>query len=166
MKIDNRDSYEKLRGQLVIVTFVAAILISISMFYDVFTEYLFPINKNIYSYTFGFLFVLYLIYRVKLKYYFIIYDDEDDKIILRYYPFTSFSPKHLSIEMPFNSLHKIEIKKEFFNLRDELIIYQVVKKQIAKYKPIPLTGLSKKQKTELLNALNSFAKHKINESTN
>ncbi len=165
MKVDNRDSYDKLRGQLVIVTFITAGLIATSMFYNVFTDYLFPINKIFYSIFFSLLFILYLIYRIKLKYYFIIYNDEEDKIVLRYYPLTSFSPRHLSIEMPYNSLYKIEIKKEFFNLREELIIHQIVKKQIAKYKPIPLTGLSKKQKTELLTALNSFAKNKINEST-
>lgn len=165
MKIDNRDSYDKLRGQLVIVIFVTILLISLSIFYNLFTEYFIPINKYAYVIIFSILFILYLIYRTGVKYHFIIYDDETDKIILRYSPLTSFSPKHLSIEIPFNSLYKIEIKKEFFNLRDELIVYQTIKQKIAKYKPIPLTGLSKKEKSDLINALNSFAKIKIDEST-
>ena len=165
MKIDNRDSYDRLRGQLVIAVFITVLLISLSVFYNLFTDYFIPVNKYAYVIIFSTLFVLYLVYRTGLKYHFIIYDDETDKIILRYSPLISFSPKHLSIEIPYNSLYKIEIKKEFFNLRDELIVYQTIKQKVAKYKPIPLTGLSKKEKSDLIQALNSFAKIKINEST-
>ncbi len=161
MKIDNKDSYDRLRGQLVIAIFIVATLISISMFYDFFTIYFIPISGSTYAFIFGGLLLLYIIYRNGLKYHFIIYDDESDKIILRYYPQSSFLTKYTSIEIPFNSLYKIEITRAFFNQREELTIHQTVKKGVAKYKPIPLTALSNKQKKDLLNALNSHAKVKM-----
>jgi len=161
MKIDNKDVYYKIRGQLIVVVFITATLITLSLFYSIFTDYFIPINKVAYACIFGGLLILFIIYRTFLKYHYIIYDDESDKIILRYYPVTSLTPKHLSIEIPYNTLYKIEIKKKFFNQRDELIIYQIVNKGVAKYKPIPLTALSKKEKKDLINALNFFAKIKM-----
>jgi len=166
MKIDNRDTYEKLRGQLVIITFATVLLVSLSAFYDLFTLYLIPVNKYYYIIFFSLLFIMYVIFRINLKYHFIIYDDESDKIILRYSPLTSFSPKHMSIEIPYKSLYKIEINKKFMGFRDELTLYQTINNKIAKYKPIPLSGLSKKEKNNLINSLNSFAKIKINGATN
>jgi hypothetical protein len=161
MKLDNKDSYDRIRGQFVISIFIAATLISISMFYHFFTNYFIPISRGAYAGIFSGILLLYIVYRFGLKYHFIIYDDESDKILLRYYPVSSFMTKYTSIEIPFNALYQIEIQKAFFNQREELIIHQVVKKGIAKYKPIPLSALSNKQKKDLINALNSFAKVKM-----
>jgi hypothetical protein len=161
MKLDNKDAYDRIRGQFVLAIFIDATLISLSIFYDFLTVYFIPISGTAYALIFASLLLIYIIYRSGLKYHFIIYDDESNKIILRYYPVMSLITKYTSIEIPFNSLYKIEITNKFFNQREELIIHQVVKKGVAKYKPIPLTALSNKQKKDLLNALNSHAKVKM-----
>lgn len=161
MKFDNKDAYDRIRGQFVLAIFIAATLISFSVFYDYLTLYFIPISKVAYASIFGSMLIIYIIYRFQLKYHFIIYDDEGDKIILRYYPVTSIVTKYISIEIPFDSLYKIEINRAFFNQREELIVHQETKKGIAKYKPIPLTALTKRQKRELINALNSLAKVKM-----
>ncbi|MBI5540345.1 MAG: hypothetical protein HY951_09830 [Bacteroidia bacterium] len=161
MKLDNKDAYDRIRGQFVLAIFIAATLISFSVFYDYLTLYFIPISNLAYAIIFSSLFIIYIIYRLQLKYHFIIYDDEGDKIVIRYYPVTSFITKYISIEIPFDSLFKIEIKRTFFNQREELIVHQTTKKGIAKYKPIPLTALTNNQKRDLINALNSLAKVKM-----
>lgn len=161
MKLDNKDAYDRIRGQFVLAIFIAATLISFSVFYDYLTLYFIPISNLAYAIIFSSLFIIYIIYRLQLKYHFIIYDDEGDKIIIRYYPVTSFITKYISIEIPFDSLYKIEINRTFFNQREELIVHQTTKKGIAKYKPIPLTALTNNQKRDLINALNSLAKVKM-----
>lgn len=161
MNIDNQDAHDRIRGILVLVTIFFSTVIAISALYDFFPAYLFPISRLAYSLIFGGFFIIFLIYRTKLKYHYILFNDESDKITLRYYPFTSFNAKHMSIEIPFDSLYKIEINKAFFNFREELIIYQVVKKNIAKYKPIPLTALTIKEKNQLIEALNKYARVKM-----
>jgi hypothetical protein len=162
MNIDNSDSYTRIRGTLAIVTIFFATLIAISILYDLFPNYLIPMSRTAYALTFGGFFILFLIYRTELKYQYIIYNDENNKIILRYYPFTSFfNTKYTSIEIPFNSLYKIEIQKVFFNRREELIIFQTLKEGVAKYKPIPLTALTKKEKNDLIQSLNHYARIKM-----
>lgn len=163
MKFDNKGDYERLRGQLAVVTIVFATLIAAGVLYDFYEQYLFPIPSWIYSLFFAVLFVLYLIYRHHKRYQIIIYDDEEapQHIILKFYSMTSFAPKYNMVKIPKNSLVKIEIQKAFYNRRDELIIYQKVKEGIAKYKPISLTGLNKQNKQLLLETLDSFAKTKL-----
>ena len=162
MNIDNSDSYARIRGILAVVTIFFSSLIAISILYDIFPTYLIPMSRTVYALIFGGLFIVYLIYRSKLKYHYIIYNDESNKIILRYYPFTSFfNTKYISIEIPFEALHKIEIQKAFFNKREELIIYQTLKEGVAKYKPIPLTALTKKEKNDLIQSLNQHARIKM-----
>ena len=160
MIIDNKDAYERLRGILAIATIIASGLIAFSVFYDFLPNYFIPMSQLAYALTFAGLFVLYLIYRINLKYHFIIYNDEEEKIVLRYYPLSSFKTKFISIEIPYNELYKIEVQKKFFNFREELIIFQVIKEGVAKYKPIPLSALTKKEKEKLLAALNKFARIK------
>jgi hypothetical protein len=161
MKIDNQDAHDRIRGILALATFFFSGLIALATLYDILPTYLFPISKLAYSLIFGGFFVIYLIYRSKLKYHYIFYDDESNKIILRYYPFSSFNAKHMSIEIPYDLLYKIEIQKAFLKFREELIIYQVVEKGVAKYKPIPLTALTRKEKKQLIEALNKFARVKM-----
>jgi hypothetical protein len=161
MKIDNLEARDRIKGTLAIVTFLFSALISFSALYDFFPEYLFPIGRSPYALTFGGFFIIFLIYRSKLKYHYIGYDDESNNITVRYYSFTDFNAKHMSIEIPHDSLFKIEIKKAFFNIREELIIYQVTAKGVAKYQPIPLTALTTKEKNQLIEALNKLAQVKM-----
>jgi len=162
MIIDNNDSYTRIRGVLAVVTIFFATLIAISILYDIFPTYLIPMSRTAYALTFGGLFIVYLVFRAKLKYHYIIYNDENNKIILRYYPFTSFfNTKYVSIEMPLDALYKIEIQKVFFKMREELIVYQTLKEGVAKYRPIPLTALTKKEKKNLIDSLNQHARVKM-----
>ena len=163
MIIDNKDAYDRIRGKLVIATILFSGLIALSTLYDFLPKYFIPMSKLSYAMTFIGFFILFLIYRSNLRYHFIIYNDEEDKIVLRYYPLTTFKSKFISIEIPFNVLYKIETNKKFLNLREELTIYQKVKEGVAKYKPIPLSALTKKEREQLLQALNSHAQVKNNE---
>jgi|GEM_PF-263782 Ca2+/Na+ antiporter len=163
MKFDNKSEYERLRGQLAIITIIFSTFIGIGILYDIYEKYLFPWPSWIYSIFFVFLFILYLIYRYKKRYQIIIYDDEESPqhIIIKFYSMTSFIPKYNMIKIPKNSLYKIQIQKSFYNKREELIIFQKLKEGIAKYRPISLTGLNNQTKTLLIQTLDSFAKQKI-----
>ncbi len=161
MIIDNKDAYDRIRGKLALTTIFFSGLIALAVLYDFMPKYLIPMSQLSYALTFAGFFIVYLIFRANLRYHFIIYNDEGEKIILRNYPLSSFKSRYISIEIPFNALYKIEIQKKFFNFREELIIYQTVKEGVAKYKPIPLTALTKKEKEQLLQSLNKFARVKM-----
>jgi hypothetical protein len=164
MKIDNKDDYDRLTGQMIIMAFIFFSLIAFSAIYDILHDYLIPIPSWTYTVFFIFLFLVYMFIRSQRKYYFIIYDDEEENnfILLKYYPMIAFNPKHQMLKIPKQALYKVETKKSFFNLKDELILYQTIKSNIAKYKPISITALNRNDKKNLLDALNRFAKVKMN----
>jgi hypothetical protein len=157
MNFDNKDDYHRLRGQLAVMTILFSTLIAMSALYDHLSEWIYPMGRVFYTSFFGALFLAALLFRSQLKYHFVLYNDDGPKIIIRYYPMRAFTSKYKSVEIPKNTLYKIEVTKSFFNLREELVIYQRVKEGVAKYPAIPISGLSRKHRTMLIDTLNTYA---------
>jgi len=95
------------------------------------------------------------------EYNFIIYKDTDDKIIMRYYPLHPFHDKFKSIEISKQTFSHFELKKRSMGLREDLFLYQMSAKGLAKYSGISLSALSKKQKAEVLSSLSKYSKKKL-----
>jgi hypothetical protein len=67
-----------------------------------------------------------------------------------------FSGKKSTIEIHKEDFVKFQINSSLFKMREYLIVYQKLKKGIAKYPPISITGLSKKDKAKLINQLSLY----------
>jgi hypothetical protein len=90
--------------------------------------------------------------------YFIFFSDGGEMLILRYYPLSIFNHKKNSIEIPKTQFLKFEINKFFFGMEEKLIVYQNYRNKIAKYPPISLSALSKKDRERILAALQNYMK--------
>ncbi|MCX7953768.1 MAG: hypothetical protein N3A01_01100 [Bacteroidales bacterium] len=163
MKIDTKEDYERARGTLALVTLILFSLITIGFMYDFYHDYLIPIPSWIYSIFFIIIFILYMFIRFKKKYHIIFFDDEEEPnfILIKYYPLTSASSEHCMIKIPKNALYKFEVVKSFYNLREELVIYQKTPKGIAKYNPIPITLFSKEKRKKIIETLNTYSQIKL-----
>ena len=89
---------------------------------------------------------------------FIIYKDTDDKIIIRYYPLHPFHDKFKSIEISKQTFSHFELQKKSMGLREDLFLFQMSAKGLAKYPGISLSALSREQRTELLGSLSKYSK--------
>lgn len=90
---------------------------------------------------------LYLVlYPWILKYQFIYISDEDQKLVIKYYTMGFLPGARKSIEFPIKEFSKFEVNRSFFNLRESVVIYRKIKKGIAKYPPIYLSGLKPRQR--------------------
>lgn len=89
---------------------------------------------------------------------FIIYKETDDKIIVRYYPLHPFHDKFKSIEISKQTFSHFELKKRSLGLREDLFLFQMSAKGLAKYPGISLSALSKKQRSDVLESLARFSK--------
>ena len=89
---------------------------------------------------------------------FIIYKDTDDKIIIRYYPLHPFHDKFKSIEISKQTFSHFELDKKSMGLREDLYLFQMSAKGLAKYPAISLSALSKKQRSEVLESLSKYSK--------
>lgn len=99
------------------------------------------------------LFLLYIILHIiDLNY--IFYNDEKDKVILRYYYAHPFLRKYRAIEIHKNKLAKYEIKSSFLGLRHELILYQKTNKGDYKYPSVSISSLSKNDRNKIENSIN------------
>jgi hypothetical protein len=103
-----------------------------------------------------YLFITIFIYILNLNY--IYFNDDGDRIILRYYPIRPLARKKRSVEIPKTALAKYEIRRSFLNLRRSLILYQKVKNKVAKYPPIGITSLTKQEREIMVRQLEKYGK--------
>ena len=99
------------------------------------------------------LFLLFYWFQYNMEYTYFYFSNNKMNLIFKFYSLRIFFGKPKTIEIPKSGLMKYEIVKSFFKQKESLILYQKTPKGIAKYPPISLTLLSKKQKKELELAL-------------
>ena len=108
MVIENQINLNKKKKHFFFIGFIFITLISTSLMSDYFTLYLFPFPGMNYALFFLFVFVLVLIYRTFLDYNYIFFNNESDKIILRYHPLKFFTKDFNSIEISKGSFRDFE----------------------------------------------------------
>ena len=73
------------------------------------------------------------------------FNDEEDKIIFRYYPIRPLGRKKKAIEIRKVYFAGFEIKNTALGLKKVLILKQYFKNKVAKYPPIGITALTKQE---------------------
>ena len=91
------------------------------------------------------------------KYQFIYYSDEGDSIIFRYFESGIFGGKKNSIEINKKSFSGYKLESRFLGLVQTIILFQKYKEGVAKYPPIFISALTKKERADVFRSLNSFA---------
>ncbi len=87
---------------------------------------------------------------IVLKYQFVYFSFEENKLFVKYYTIGFIPGARKSFEFPASEFYKFELRNSLFNLRKNVILFRKVKKGVAKYPPISLTGLKEKQKNQLI----------------
>ncbi|MDR1666230.1 MAG: hypothetical protein LBS03_00840 [Bacteroidales bacterium] len=98
-----------------------------------------------------FLFFYWFQYRMEYTYFY--FSNNGKNLLFRFYSLRNLYGKPQSIEIAKLNFYKYDIVSAFFNKKEYLLLYQKTPRGIAKYPPISLTLLTKKQKTELKRAL-------------
>ena len=124
----------------------------------VLTVYLNPNNMFLILLSLFVTFVVLVSLNLTREYNYIIYKETDDKIIMRYYPLHPFHDKFKSIEISKQTFSHFELEKLSLGLRENLYLFQMSKKGLAKYPAISLSALSKKQRSTVLESLSKFSK--------
>jgi hypothetical protein len=138
-----------------VILFILAATISVAVL-DFENNKFLGLTKTHYYIILPVVFILYLIImQALIKPHYIYFNDEGSKIIIRYFPLSAFIKKKNSVEILRSNLYKIETNKKF--MREELILFIKLKDGVAKYPPINIGSLSKKQKQQMLASLNSIS---------
>jgi hypothetical protein len=92
------------------------------------------------------------------RFMYIQFNDEGDKIILRYFKIIPSTLDHHAIEIPKKTFVRFHIQTSLLGLREEIVLVQQTKNGIAKYPPVSISILDTMQKRELKESLAHIAK--------
>lgn len=91
-----------------------------------------------------------------LNYQYIKYNDEGDKIIIRYFTAGIIGGRKNSLEIPKPMFSGYDLIKKRGGLSESIVLYRKMKDGIAKYPPVHISALSRKDREMLLRSLNSM----------
>ena len=120
------------------------------------TIFLIPVNDIIKICICGILSAVFLFFywlQYKMEYTYFYFSNNNKNLVFKFYSLRNLYGKSKTIEMAKISFFKYDIITGFFNKKESLVLYQKTPKGIAKYPPISLTLLNKRQKTDLKRAL-------------
>jgi len=148
MIIDTKEEASTLRKTKTFVIIVYALLIAFTVFFLSVGPILFFICGAL-----SLFFLLFYWFQYKMEFTYFYFSNNSKNLIFKFYSLRNFYGKPKTIEIPKPNFVKYDIVMSFFDKKDSLILYQKMPKGIAKYQPISITLLNKKQKTELKRTL-------------
>jgi hypothetical protein len=90
------------------------------------------------------------------KYQFVYYSDEGETIIFRYFESGIFGGKKNSVEINKKTLSGFKSEAKFLGLIRSIILFQQFKEGVAKYPPVYISALSKKDRNKVIKSLKQF----------
>ncbi|MFO7656557.1 MAG: hypothetical protein R6W78_05785 [Bacteroidales bacterium] len=156
MIIDIRKTVLRINVRSFFTTIIFLVVIALFLVSDLLSYKILGVNKNIYAIALAVVYIGLVLYNSLKKYHYIYYNDEGEKIILRFFSLGYFTKKKSSIELRRRDFAGFHIEKKFFGLRENLIIYQKTTNRPAKYPHISLTALTIDEKDKLVESLKSF----------
>jgi len=135
----------------VIVTIVVIVLLVAPL-----NDFFYDLKNSMLAIFVAVAYVIYIFYNSFRNYNYIYYNDETDKLILRYFSPSIFSEKKNSIEIPMNEFADYKLTSFFMRYRETLILYRKTKKGLAGYPPVSITALTNLERARMLRSLNEL----------
>jgi hypothetical protein len=157
MILSNYNEEFKIRSLKLTISIIVTIPLSISIFSDLFQDYIYPLHKAYYALFFTLIYIAIMYYLTLLKHYYIYFSDEDNKLTFRFYRMRIIGKKYKAYEIPKKLFVGYEIKTSFNGKVEELILTQKTKNGLFNYPPISLSALSKKDAVILKDILTKIS---------
>lgn len=156
MKLDNEQTVIKIQMQKRILAVLSAVLVAL-LFFTSFFKILNDLT-GLPRYFFVILsisfFLLFYLYHLVVASAFISFSDEESKIVLRYYQLNLFASGKMSYEIPKRDFTGFKIEHEYLKMRENLVLSRVYQGSVVRYPPVPITSLTKSERSKLINSLN------------
>lgn len=158
MIIDIRKTVFRKRVRSFFTTIIFLIAIATFLVSDIFSYEILGINKYNFAILLAVIYIVLVSFSAIRNYNYIFYNDEGEKVILRFFSFSYFTQRKSSIELYRKDIAGFKIEKTLFGLRENLIMYQKTRNGTAKYPPVSLTALSNEEKENLINSLSNISR--------
>jgi len=91
-----------------------------------------------------------------INFQYVSYSDEDDKISFKYFTSGIIGGRKNSVEIDKRNFSGFEVKSEFFGLRRSIILFQKFREGVAKYPPVYVSGLTRKEREKVIRSLSQY----------
>jgi hypothetical protein len=161
MKFDNEQTTIKIQMQKRIMAVLSAVLVALLYFtgFDRFLVELTGIPRWGFVIIFLSFFVIFYIYHLLVASAFISYNDEESKIVIRFYQLNLFKSDKMSYEIPKRDFTGFKINYKLNKFREELVIFRKYQGKVVKYPPVPISSLTKSERSKLIKSLDKFVTH-------
>ena len=157
MLIDNqRNTYRVWLSRLVMTTVFALIILAI-VFLPWFEESEFWLTKYHVAIFISAIYIIVNWVNYMKRPYYVSYNDQGDKLVVRYYPISMFTSRKNSIEIPKQHFVKYELKPFFLKSQHYLILHQNFRGKVVAYPQISLSALDKEDRDKMLESLDKYA---------
>jgi hypothetical protein len=147
MKINNRKTATKYKR----IFFITSIVIALAALA------LFLLDLTIYALASVGVFSLWYLYFHVADYHYIKFNDETDKIILRYYKAIRFGkPAYNSIEFPKYMLRKVYFESSFFGKLTDISFIVKTKRGMAEYPSVSLSAVPFEERKKMEESINGL----------
>jgi len=98
-------------------------------------------------------FFIFATFPMMLNHQYVSFSDDGDTIVFRYFMAGIFGGKKNSVEINKSSFAGYRIESRYFGLMQSVILFQQMREGVAKYPPIYISNLTKKEKAKVLYSL-------------
>jgi hypothetical protein len=92
-----------------------------------------------------------------LNYQYILYSDDGEKIIIRYFTAGLVGGRKNSVEIDKRAFAGYKIESRFFGLISSITFYQRFQEGAARYPPVYISALTKEERAKIIRSLNLYA---------
>jgi hypothetical protein len=165
MTFDNSRTIISMRIRLFAATVLLIAYLIVVYFAHIIKFPLFGLSETVLTTILIGLYILYVIYPMVLDYQFISYSDEGDKLVFRYFTSGIAGGKKNAVEIFKGDFAGYRIDNRFFGLKKSITLFRQLPQGVAKYPPIHISILSRKERARLLNSLYSHTPKDAEEVT-
>ena len=156
MKVDNQRNTYRIWLSRLVMTIVFTLIVLLIVFLPWFEETEYWLTKYHVIIIISAVYVVVNWINFLKRPYFVSYNDQGEMLVVRYYPVSMFTSRKHSIEIPKKQFVKYELKPFLFGTQHKLILVQNFRGKEAKYPPISLSTLEKKDREKMLQSLSKY----------
>lgn len=159
MKIDNTHTAVRIQMQKRLIAVVVAVLIALLYFISEFSSFIVDVTripKFVYTILLILVFFVFYFYHIFAASSYIFFNDEENKIIIRFYQLNGFNTKKFSYEIPKKEFTGFKLEHKYFKLREDLILFRKYQGNIVRYPSLSISALTKEERRRLLVSLNQY----------
>lgn len=156
MKVDNQRNTYRIWLSRLVMTIVFTLVIILFIFVPWFDNPDSQLNKYHFIIFIALIYIIINIINLLKRPYFVSYSDHGEMIVMRYYPMSMFTSRKHSIEIPKKQFVKFELQPFLFGTQHKLILVQNFRNKVAKYPPISLSAVDKKDQERIIQSLSKY----------